>query len=133
MKKLLSQLLSVLVLCLFLCGCVDCSVSPEPHKTVISTETAYTGLKVHFVDVGQGDCILLESDGSFALIDAGEYSEASRVISYLSSQGAETLDYIFATHPHSDHCGSLAEVIRSFECKVLVSPDAGADSAAWEY
>lgn len=127
MKKLLILLL-ISILCF--CGCTQ-SQKATITDDIITKEDA--GLVVHFIDVGQGDSTLLESRGKFALIDGGEYKESTRLISYLSSQGIKELEFIISTHPHSDHCGSLSEIIRNFETKSLICPDVESDSSAWEY
>lgn len=69
---------------------------------------------VHFLDVGQGDCGLIVADnGMTMLIDASEREYGARVVSYLHSNGITKLDYIVASHPHSDHIGGLVDVINS--------------------
>ncbi len=130
MKRLLAFLLCT-VLLVSLAGCIDYrEESPIINSESISREEA--GLILHFIDVGQGDCTLLESKGKFALIDAGERVQSSKVVSYLSSLGVEELDFIISTHPHSDHCGGLADVIRNFETEVLICPDVYTESSIWE-
>ena len=80
------------------------------------------GLKVHFIDVGQGDSSLIVCDDVTMLIDAGEAEEAGKVISYLNDLGINQLDYIIATHPHSDHIGGLADVIESVGADTVIAP-----------
>ena len=80
------------------------------------------GLSVHYIDVGQGDCSLLVCDGKTMLVDAGENGHESDVINYLRSQNVDKLDYIVASHQHSDHIGGLAEVITEFGCDTLIMP-----------
>lgn len=129
--KRLSVFLLCVVLLLSFAGCIDNkNKSPIINSENISREDA--GLVLHFIDVGQGDCTLLESKGKYALIDAGERVQSSKVISYLSSLGVEELDFIISTHPHSDHCGGLADVIRNFETEVLISPNVYTESTIWE-
>lgn len=77
---------------------------------------------VHFVDVGQGDCTLITCGGYSLLIDAGENGHESEVINYLRNQGIEKLDYVIATHQHSDHIGGMAEVLEEFEADVIIMP-----------
>lgn len=129
MKKYIAALITLLLLILSICGCTEQKTITE--STLPPDKSRYD-LILHFIDVGQGDCTLIESHGHFALIDGGEYSERNKVISYLSSQGVENLDYIISTHPHSDHCGSLSEVIRNFDTDTLICPDAPYTSS-WEY
>lgn len=79
-------------------------------------------MQVHFIDVGQGDCVFIRSGGKTMLIDCGESSEAETVIGYLGSLKVRKLDYIVATHPHSDHMGAMAAVINSFQVGEVIMP-----------
>jgi len=81
------------------------------------------GLTVHFIDVGQGDCELIEANGHFLLIDGGERGNEEKVIKYLRRQGVERLDYVVSTHPHSDHLGGLAYgVLAAFPVGTVIAP-----------
>lgn len=77
---------------------------------------------VHFVDVGQGSCILLQSKKDGILIDAGEKEYGETVVHYLKSCGIEKLSYVIATHPHTDHIGGLSTVLKSFEVENIIMP-----------
>ncbi|MDO5123806.1 MAG: MBL fold metallo-hydrolase [Eubacteriales bacterium] len=132
MKRIISLLLIALcVLGLWGCTIEDFTTTEAPAVTVGSLDGA--GLNAHFIDVGQGDSILLESKGEYALVDAGEYPQSETVISYLNKTGVKKLNYVFSTHPHSDHCGGLGNVIKSFTVDAFVSPEVQSDSAIWEY
>lgn len=77
--------------------------------------------KVHFIDVGQGDAILIQlSSEKNILIDAGENS--TPVIVYLNKNNVKRLDAVIATHPHSDHIGGMADVIKSFDVGSFYMP-----------
>lgn len=89
-------------------------------------------LRVHFIDVGQGDSILAESDGHFMLIDAGENDQAGIVSDYLRQAGVTTLDYVVGTHPHSDHIGGLDEIIEGFTVKTVILPPAAHTTRTFE-
>ena len=89
------------------------------EKKVVVEGTCF----VHYIDVGQGDCELIESDGEFMLIDAGENGNEQTVINYLRDAGVETIKYVVATHPHSDHIGGLAEVINEFTPANIIAPE----------
>lgn len=80
------------------------------------------GFSVHYIDVGQGDCSLVLCDEKSMLIDAGENGHEEDVINYLRSNSIQKLDYIIATHQHSDHIGGLAEVIEEFGAETLIMP-----------
>lgn len=73
-------------------------------------------LKVSYIDVGQGDAIFMElPNGKSMLIDAGNPSDGSIVVSYIKHEGVSKIDYLVATHPHSDHIGGLPQVISTFD------------------
>lgn len=77
-------------------------------------------LSVHFIDVGQGDCIFIKYDGCNILIDAGEKGNETAVTEYLEKLGVKTIDYVIPTHPHSDHIGGLPGVIEKFTVKNVI-------------
>ena len=79
-------------------------------------------LSVHFIDVGQGDCTLLLSDGKSMLIDSGEAQYSSKVIKYLKRKGIKKLDYIVITHPHSDHMGGMGDIIKKIGTSNIIMP-----------
>ena len=79
-------------------------------------------LSVHYIDVGQGDCIFIKSSSGTMLIDAGEKGNDEKILSYLHNQGVDTIDYLVATHPHSDHIGSMPKVIAGLEVKNVIIP-----------
>ena len=80
-------------------------------------------LAVHFIDVGQGDSILIEApNGDTMLIDAGERGNEKTVTEYIKQYGDDTLEYVVATHPHSDHIGSMDDVINSFTVRNVLMP-----------
>ncbi len=80
-------------------------------------------LAVHFIDVGQGDSILIQlPEGEVMLIDAGPDSSGVPVISYLKEQGIERIDYLVATHPHADHIAGMKSVIQEFEIGKVFMP-----------
>lgn len=86
---------------------------------------------VHFIDVGQGDSVLAQlPGGETMLIDAGENSYD--VVEYISTLGIDTLDYVIATHPHSDHIGGMTDVINTFEIKKFFMPNASNNTASFE-
>ena len=87
-------------------------VPPEVITPVVPEEPQVipedSSFEIHFIDVGQGDCSLILCDGKAMLIDGGESSESSKVYAYLKAHGIDYLDYMVATHAHSDHIGGLS-------------------------
>lgn len=110
---------------------------PEENGTDRSTETNNDTidlgqLKVHFIDVGQADSILIQSDEHTMLIDAGNNGDAKAVVAYIKSQNIEDLDYVVGTHPHEDHIGGLDAVIESFDIGVIYMPKAMSTTKTFE-
>lgn len=66
---------------------------------------------VSFLDVGQGDSVLIQAAGKTVLIDGGERDQGSVVLDDLKKYGVTTIDYMIASHPHSDHIGGLVDVL----------------------
>ena len=102
----------VLALILFVVGYFGCkNVSQNDY------------VSVHFIDVSQGDCQLIElPEGKTMLIDAGDNGTEDRIIDYIESLGIKKIDYLVATHPHADHIGGMAEVIANFDIGEIYMP-----------
>ena len=109
-------LMTITVMAMFLSGCG-------------STAGAETGqssaeeLSVTFIDVGKGDCILLEKDSSVILIDTGYKESADSVIGYLKDRGITRIDYLIITHYDKDHVGGAARIAEAFEVAQIYLPD----------
>jgi competence protein ComEC len=73
-------------------------------STLISADEAGT---IHFIDVGEGDSILLETQGKTALIDTGNLISGPLLVKYLKEKGVEKLNHLIITHPHPDHIGGV--------------------------
>lgn len=127
MKKHSALLIVIIfVLSLMLNGCVVLNLNPSAPSNINTVPPAADGtLKVHFIDVGQGDAILVQTPaGQNMLVDAGDNSYGDAVIDYLVSQGVKQLDVVVGTHPHADHIGGLDTVINYFPVKKIYMPKA---------
>lgn len=78
---------------------------------------------VHFIDIGQGDAVLLEESGEFALIDAGLPEGKDTLLAYLREAGVQSLKYVVMTHPHADHIGGMTAVVSAFPVEKVLMPD----------
>lgn len=79
-----------------------------------SSENGQKTMRVHYIDVGQGDATLIELDGFSMLIDAGNW-KSKEVVGYLKQQNLKELDVVVGTHPDADHIGQLAQVVGEFD------------------
>ena len=100
-KLVLSTLLAIILI--FASTATACS---HPSQTPILT--------VHFIDVGQGDAILIDLGSTEVLIDGGEKSAGPGLVSYITPFIQGPLEAVVATHPHSDHIGGLPAVFAAF-------------------
>lgn len=81
----------------------------------------------HFLDVGQGDSTLIASGEQAVLIDTGGASRADYVVEYINSY-TDGVEYMILTHPHEDHMGCAAEILRNVRVDNVVMPAATSDS-----
>lgn len=119
-KKIIISILSViivLVLSLFSEQLKPLFEPLEADGTRIDSE-----FSVHFINVGQGDCTLIKTPDGNMLIDAGENGYEKTVLDYLEAQGVDSLKYLVATHPHSDHIGGVAEVLDAVPTENIIMP-----------
>ena len=80
-------------------------------------------LKVHYLDVGQGDSIFIElPNNETMLIDAAESYQSENIINYLKNLNYQKIDYVIGTHPHTDHIGGLKDIINTFEIGKIYMP-----------
>lgn len=77
---------------------------------------------VHYIDVGQGDSILIQVNNKNLLIDAGPKNNKENLLSYLDSLDLPKLDYIIATHPHEDHIGNMSSIINKYKLGKFYAP-----------
>lgn len=72
-------------------------------------------LEVHFIDVGQGDAILITCAGESMLIDGGNEYKGTTVQLYLHKHNIDSLKYLVASHPDADHIGGLDVIVTKYD------------------
>jgi len=117
-KKQTKKLLSLLVVIILAIAARFGSNSLDP--AISHTYTSQFTMTV--LELDKADCILLEYQGAAVLVDAGENTDAGTVVGFLNARGITRLDAAIASHPHSDHIGSMDEVLNEIDTAVLVMP-----------
>lgn len=102
--------------------------SPEQTLSPESPDT----IELHFIDVGQADCILIISGSGSMLVDGGNNADADTVVNYLRNKGIAKLDFVIGTHPHEDHIGGLDAVIDNFEAGRVIMPRVQSNTRTFE-
>ncbi|NLM52842.1 MAG: MBL fold metallo-hydrolase [Firmicutes bacterium] len=90
------------------------------NKEAVNLPIPAGRLQVHFIDVGQGDAIFVQTEQQNVLIDAGERGKT--VVNYLKNLGVAEIDLVIGTHPHADHIGGLIDVLQAFPVKEVIDP-----------
>lgn len=97
-------------------------------------QSTYGLMRVHFIDVGQGDCSFIElGNGQTMLIDAGNPEDGENIVEYINDLQYADIDYVVATHPHDDHIGGMAEVLEAFPVEKMYMPNTVHTSYSFEH
>ncbi|MEN1970210.1 ComEC/Rec2 family competence protein [Lentibacillus sp. N15] len=103
--RILKVFYIVLLLQLFIIPVPTSAQSTQPQQ-----------MKIHFIDVGQGDSTLIETPGKKnILIDAGPPKAGKDVVAFLKEHHIKKIDLLIATHPDIDHIGGLPTVMKSIK------------------
>lgn len=115
-SKLMASIITIIIVVTLTIGqFTDCGLPgwsdgmPADQGSVASAGE----MVIHGIDVGQGDCVLVQGGGVNILIDSGETGCGKIVRKYLKSIGVTHLDWVIGTHAHSDHIGGLDNVIKN--------------------
>lgn len=147
MVKRIKQIVTAFCIGCVLSGCSEASQSSElktseisQHLEIVTERDTFNSygdssidyveeevtkgstLEVHFIDVGQGDSILVKQGEHSMLIDAGNNDKGSAIWAYLLKQNIETLDYAICTHPDADHIGGMDVILYKFDCEKVFMP-----------
>lgn len=110
----------------------DTGVSDDGNEGERTEEGEIQPLIVTFIDVGQGDSILLQCGGHNMLIDAGKNDQGTKLQAYFNSKKIESFDYLVGTHPDEDHIGGLDVIITKFQASHVLMPDRKADTKTYD-
>lgn len=104
-------------------------LGPAPASPCLAGSKADGTARIEFLDVGQGDSVLIRSpEGKTALIDAGT---SNRVVQTLKQRGVTSLDLVGVSHHHTDHYGGMGAVIRAFHPRYFLAADTGHNTSMY--
>lgn len=108
------------------------STSSHTNSSALSaTAQASTNVTIKFIDVGQGEAILIALPEKTMLIDAGPTGSAPKIAQVLQELGRDKIDYLVATHPDEDHIGGMADVISSTQIGTIYAPNKTNNTATY--
>ncbi|MEG2084212.1 MAG: hypothetical protein RRY78_01495 [Clostridia bacterium] len=142
-KKSIIAIVAIILIVAIVCGVLWFTAPPfkdfvikifnsggESENGGLPTKLEGDVVQMHFVDVGQGDCIILRfPDGKDMIIDAGsgsggtENDVKNRVLDYCKRLEIDYFDYMMLTHTDADHAGVLDEVIKEYDVREFFLPD----------
>lgn len=99
-------------------------------KNVLNDDDGY--LRVHYINVGEGESILIEQGNETMLIDGGSKDDANQIIDYINRQQIGSLNVVIGTHPHADHIGGLADIIGNFSVSRVYMPKKSSNKKSYE-
>ena len=109
------------------------STAPSQSGSSAPSDTAQasTNVTIKFIDVGQGEAILIALPEKTVLIDAGPTGSAPKIAQVLQELGRDKIDYLVATHPDEDHIGGMADVISSTQIGTIYAPNKTNNTATY--
>ena len=96
-----------------------------------TTAQASANVTIKFIDVGQGEAILIALPEKTMLIDAGPTGSAPKIAQVLQELGRNKIDYLVATHPDEDHIGGMADVISNTQIGTIYAPNKTNNTATY--
>jgi len=108
--------------------CPVCKSASPTQQQAASNEQVF----VYFIDVGQGDSILIKSGEAEMLIDCGKNSMGPLVVDFLKERQVANLEYLMITHPDSDHLGGCDDVLRSIKTHAVITNGESSDTNSYK-
>lgn len=107
------------------------SVTAPAPTTNTTIKPSLSNLTIHYIDVGQADCILIQNQNKNVLIDAGNQADFPTIQEYLNNLNIKAIDTFILTHPHEDHIGSAAKIVQNYPISTVYMTDATSRSRVY--
>lgn len=93
------------------------------EETISGQSKKNNFLEIFFIDVGQGDCILIKTPKNFwYMIDVGPGLGYRSIERTLNELNVKTIEALVLTHPHEDHIGGVLNLLNNFKIKSVIDP-----------
>lgn len=124
--KIKKAVWSALLAVVMLCQMTGCSIKPDSLLTGDDIDDG--PLKVTYIDVGKGDCILIQAGTFVSMIDTGYENTVDRVSAYLDREGITAIDDMIITHFDKDHYGGMIGLMERYPVRHVFLPDYESES-----
>lgn len=114
-KGIASIILSILIIIAF--------IYSEYSESIKETTPVTTDLIIEYLDVGQGDSILITTNNHNMLIDAGNNKDGKLLVNYFKEKNIKEFEYVIGTHPHEDHIGGMDNILKNFKVDKIYMPN----------
>lgn len=126
-KKFIASVLALLVI--IIAGIMYLNDEQDRKPVDLNGDT----IRIHIIDVGQGDCTVFETANGNILFDAGTNESEEELKAYLKNNNLKNFKYAIFTHPHADHIGGADMIINEFDVENVIMPDVEANTKTFEY
>ncbi|CZR97283.1 ComEC family competence protein [Clostridioides difficile] len=126
--------LLIISISIYLTGCdtSDNGNNQSNNKDSLSSSiSSDKNVKIHFINTGNSDAILIQEGKTFSLIDGGDNDDENLMVDYLNKQGVKDIKYLIATHSHADHLGGLDSVVKNFNIENVFVSNGSAETKSY--
>ncbi|HBG0409156.1 TPA: MBL fold metallo-hydrolase, partial [Clostridioides difficile] len=127
-------LLLIVSISIYLTGCTTSdngNNQSNNNDSLSSSISSDKNVKIHFIDTGNSDAILIQDGKTFTLIDGGDNDDEGLMVDYLNNQGVKDIKYLIATHSHADHLGGLDSVVKNFNIENVFVSNGSAETKSY--
>ena len=86
---------------------------------------------IHFIDIGEGDSMIISSNNEYILIDTGKYEYKDKLLNYIDNLGIKEFKYVIGTHAHEDHIGTMPTIIRNYKVDRFLMPSCEVNNTSY--
>lgn len=86
---------------------------------------------IHFIDIDEGDSMIINSNGEYILIDTGKYEFKDKLLKYINDLGIKEFKYVIGTHAHEDHIGTMPTIIRNYKVDRFLMPSCEVNNVSY--